>query len=124
VVVSGENMNASSLARSYGALTAEERFRLVAAAGARGDEVEQERLVRAARRFRVSMPDHSPYGHAFNELSILVFVELMGEAARYQEAFDRADDIHQLFEEDEEKDETSVNEPEGRSRDNGRRCLV
>ncbi len=79
-------MNASGLARSYGALSAEERFRLIAAAGARGDEVEQERLVRAARRLTVSMPDYSPYGHAFNELSLLVFIELVEEAARYREA--------------------------------------
>jgi hypothetical protein len=38
------------------------------------------------------MQDHAPYGHAFNELALMVFIELLDEAARYLEAFDRIDD--------------------------------
>jgi hypothetical protein len=67
------------------------RFRLILAAGARGDETEQNRLVRAGRRLTLSMPDHSPHAHAFGELSMLTFIELVEEAADYLEAFQRAD---------------------------------
>jgi hypothetical protein len=89
-------MNGNALTRQYSHLTPEERFRLILAAGARGDETEQNRLVRAGHRLTMSMPDHSPYGHAFNELSLLVFIELVEEAARYQDAFHQADEDEEL----------------------------
>lgn len=108
-------MTVSGLARGYGALTPEERFRLIAAAGARGDDVEQERLTRVARRLTLSMPDHAPFCHAFNELSLLVLIELLEEAARYREAWDRFDDFHELFEEGSPKDELAQQEPLPRS---------
>ena len=38
-------MNASTVTKHYGLLTPEERFRLILAAGGRGDEAEQDRLV-------------------------------------------------------------------------------
>ncbi len=59
------------------------------------------------------MPDHSPYGHAFGELSTLVFIELVEEAADYLEAFHRAnllDDLH--------GDEKEDADPEARSVEN------
>jgi hypothetical protein len=97
-------MKANALARHYGKLTAEERFRLILAAGARGDKAEAERLVRAGQSITLSMPDHTPYAHAFDELALLVFIELQEEAARYVEAFARADEVHDVFGEDEEAD--------------------
>jgi hypothetical protein len=94
-------MNAKSLARHYDSLTAEERFSLIMAAGARGDEAEQERLVNAGKRITLSMPDHSPYGHAFNELVLLIFIELQDLAASYEEAFVRWAEAQDIDDEDE-----------------------
>lgn len=111
-----QTMNASSLARSYDVLSPEERFRLLLAAGGRGDDVEHERLMRSAKRLTLSMPDHSPYGHAFNELSILVFVELVEEAARYQDAFHRADEVEELAYRTGRRTKRATDEPAERSR--------
>lgn len=77
-----------SLTRQYDSLTHEERFRLILAAGARGDEAEQQRLVRAGERLHLTMPGHSPWAHAFNELSFMVLLELLEEASRHRDAFE------------------------------------
>jgi hypothetical protein len=112
-------MNTNPLARHYGSLTPEERFRLIVAAAARGDQAERERLLNASRRITLSMPDHAPLGHAFNELALLVFIELLDEAARYLEAFEHADDVRDLFGPDDEEedcgkaDEGGAGPPEG-----------
>ncbi len=79
-------MNANVLDRNYGTLTPEERFRLILAASGRGDEAEGGRLARAGRRITLSVQDHSPYAHAFNELAFLTFIELVEDAVRYHEA--------------------------------------
>ena len=84
-------MNASALTRHYSRLTAEERFRLIVAAGARGDDAERTRLVSAAPRITLAMPDHSPFAQAFHELALLIFIELSDEAAYFTEALDAAD---------------------------------
>jgi len=86
-------MNAKAVARHYGSLTPEERYRLIVAAGARGDQAEQDRLANAGQRITLSMPDHSPYAHAFDELALLIFIELLEGAASYFEAFGWADDF-------------------------------
>jgi hypothetical protein len=85
-------MNMGSLARQYDKLTPEERFRLILAAGLRGDKAEQGRLASAGKRITLSMPDHAPFAHAFSELTILAFLELLDEAAGYLESFYRGDD--------------------------------
>jgi hypothetical protein len=103
-------MNANAVFRHYGNLTPEERFRLILAAGARGDEAERERLVKAGRRITPSMQDHAPYAHAFDELAFLVFIELLEEAARYLEAFAHADDALDILGDDEEEDEGEAEE--------------
>ena len=90
-------MKADAVAKNYGQLTSEERFRLILAAGARGDDAEQDRLARAGQRLTLTMPDHAPYGHAFNELATLTFIELLEEAVRYVEFFAHADDDRDLF---------------------------
>jgi hypothetical protein len=90
-------MNANAVAKHYGSLSPEERFRLILAASARGDEAERERLVNAGGRITLSMRDHSPYAHSFSELNLLVFVELLEQAAGYFEAFFRADEAADIF---------------------------
>jgi hypothetical protein len=90
-------MNASALAKHYGSLTPEERFRLILAAGARGDDAERERLMKAGGRLTLSMQDHAPYSHAFEELALLIFIELLEEAARYDNAYERASDALDIF---------------------------
>ncbi len=84
-------MKALPLAKNYKCLTPEERFRLILAAGGRGDEAEAARLVNAGGRITLSVPDHSPYAHAFSDLALMTFIDLLEEAASYQEAFAFAD---------------------------------
>ncbi len=49
-------MNANAVARHYALLTPEERFQLILAAGARGDDAEQDRLIRAGGGSRTAPP--------------------------------------------------------------------
>lgn len=100
-------MNANAGAKHYRNLTPEERFRLIVAARGRGDAAERDRLINSGRRITVSTQDHAPYARAFDELAFLIFIELLEEAARYLEAFAHADDVHDLFGDDdaEEVDE-------------------
>ena len=85
-------MNGNGLAKHYDKLTPEERFRLMMAAGTRGDEAEADRLARAAKRISISMPDHSPYAHAFQELILVTYIELLDTAAFYRECNERFHD--------------------------------
>ena len=104
-------MNSKSLARRYSNLTPEERFRLILAAGGRGDDSERERLADSAGRITLSMRDFSPYANAFDQLTLLVFIELLEEAAGYFDAFRRADEARDVFgEDDEESDEDGEDE--------------
>ena len=79
-------MKANAIARNYGCLTPEERFRLILAAGGRGDEAERERLMKAGGRITLVMSDHAPFAHAFAEIALLVFIELLDAASSYLEA--------------------------------------
>jgi hypothetical protein len=108
-------MNANAVAKNYGRLTSEERFRLILAASGRGDQAERDRLARAGHRITLSMPDYSPCAHAFKEITLLTFIELLEEAARYLEAFDWADDTRDVFggDDDEEDEGAEVEEDEG-----------
>jgi hypothetical protein len=103
---------ASAVTRQYGLLTPEERFRLILAAGARGDADEQGRLRRAGGRLTLGLPDHAPYAHAFDELSWLVFIELLDSAAAYLEAFLQADSA-ELCNTDEVGEDQGGDEGEG-----------
>ena len=85
-------MNAGDLSKHYGSLSPEERFKLILAAGARGDAAEQDRLINAGGQITLSVSDHTPYARAFDELATLFYIELLEEAARYLEYLDRADD--------------------------------
>jgi hypothetical protein len=79
-------MKANAVARNYGCLTPEERFRLILAANGRGDDAERERLVNAGGRITLSMFDHAPLVDAFDEITLLVFVELLAEGSSYLES--------------------------------------
>jgi hypothetical protein len=89
-------MNTNAVARHYGSLTPEERFRLVVAAGARGDEAEQARLANAGGRVTLSLQDHAPYALAFGELSLISFIDLLETAADYLDAIHQADDAEMI----------------------------
>jgi hypothetical protein len=97
-------MKAPPLAKNYKCLKPEERFRLILAASGRGDEAERDRLIRAGGRITLSMSDHAPYVDALNALAMHVFIDLLEEAARYHDAFDRLDSAER---EDDDDDEVS-----------------
>jgi hypothetical protein len=70
-------------------LTPEERFWLILAAGTRRDDAEQERLKATASRVTYSTQDYAPYARAFEELALLIYIELLDMAAAYLDAFAR-----------------------------------
>jgi hypothetical protein len=70
-------MNLNATTKLYDQLTAEERFRLIMAAKGRGDEAERDRLVRSAPRHSYHMWHHEPYCDAFQELSTLIFLDIV-----------------------------------------------
>jgi len=90
-------MKTNALVRHYDRLGAEERFRLIAAAGARGDEAEQDLLYRAAPRITLSCSHHTPWAEAFDRLAMWVYMELQEEVARHQDAFERWSDASEDY---------------------------
>jgi hypothetical protein len=80
-------MNTKSLAKQYDKLTARERFSLLMAAAARGDEQERNRLLQCAPQHCYSLPDHWGIMEAFCWLSDFHFTSLLDLAACYFEAF-------------------------------------
>jgi hypothetical protein len=85
-------MNLNGLVKHYATLTPEERFRLIVAANDRGDEAESQRLISAAKRCTFSNMDYSPYAHALQELSMLIFLELLEYAAECDDAHEQWSD--------------------------------
>jgi hypothetical protein len=81
-----KKMNTNGLAKHYDKLTPEERFRLIMAASSRGDETETDRLANAGQRIHFSRMDHAPFAHAFHDLMFLTYIELLEDAAFYQES--------------------------------------
>ncbi len=107
-------MNSNELAKHYDKLTPEERFRLIMAAGARGDEAETDRLTRAAKRISISMPDHSPYADAFQELILVAYIEMLDSATFYRECNERFhDELRDSIdtEDDDSEDDDSEESP-------------
>ncbi|CAK9076489.1 Phage protein, partial [Durusdinium trenchii] len=102
----GEPMRSlRAIANKYDVLTPEERLGLIIAAGARGDDSEQDRLIRAAQMTYIPANDYVPYAHSLREVSMMAFVDLLEEAARYQEAILRIGSIIELDDEDEDEEE-------------------
>ena len=90
-------MNSKILATQYAQLTPEERFRLAIAASGRGDAIERDRLMRSSERIHFAMPDVAPYLRAFNEIAVLIYIELLEEAAYFMECFDHASEVCNVF---------------------------
>jgi hypothetical protein len=80
-------MNTKTLARHYDTLTPQERFPLILAAAARGDDLERERLVSSAPRATYRVPDYWSVATRFQSLSHFMFMKLLDLAACYLEAF-------------------------------------
>jgi hypothetical protein len=93
-------VNTKALAKLYDRLTPSERLPLILAARERGDDAEAERLADAAGRITLSMSDHAPYAHAFDELATLVLLELLDDAGAYFDAFHHALEARDLFDEE------------------------
>jgi hypothetical protein len=79
-------MNLKTIAKQYHLLSAEERFRLILAAGARGDCPEQDRLKKAGKRIHLAMSDHAPFAQAFSDLSMLYFLVVLDDVAYFDDA--------------------------------------
>src|SRR5262249_45196040 len=94
--------------KNYALLTPADRCRLIIAASGRDDEAERTRLIRTGGHITLSMRDHAPWAHAFNELALLLFIELLEDAAAYLDSFHCTDSEEQeVSPEDEAKlDET------------------
>src|SRR5437667_8713220 len=100
-------MNTDGLSRHYDTLSPEERFRLILAASGRNDEAERDRLVNAAPRITLSFHDHWPYSQAFDELALLVYIELLAEAAHYCHSLAHAHDARDIFGDDDEENDSN-----------------
>lgn len=106
-------MNVNAVAKNYACLTPEERFRLIFSAGARADEAEQARLRNAGQRITLSMEDHAPWSHGFDELAKMVFLEMLEEAAKHHDAFECwCETEESLAEDDGESVETGAEDVE------------
>ena len=80
-------MNNKVLAANFNVLAPEERFRLVFAAGARQDDVEQQRLMRSAPKKKFVVGDYIPYSNAFDEVAQLAYLDLLEKAQQYVDAW-------------------------------------
>jgi hypothetical protein len=79
-------MNAKTLTRDYWTLTPGERFSLILAAAARGDDAEQSRLMNVGGKITLTMRDHSPYAQAFEEVALPTLVDLLDKTTAFLEA--------------------------------------
>ena len=82
-------MNTNGMAKHYNKLTPEERFLLIVAASDRGDEAERKRLVNASKRITFSSVDYSPFIRALQEMAMVVLLDMLEEAAKRDDAFQR-----------------------------------
>jgi hypothetical protein len=80
-------MSVAALPKLYERLTAEERFKLILSASARGDIEERDRLVGSSKSIELRMRDYAPWAEAFTQLAILTYMELMEAAVSQQDAF-------------------------------------
>lgn len=75
-------MNTDALARHYAALTPRERYPLMVAARARGDEVEAERLTRLAPTGTFRVPNFRGLAETMAHLALLHIIQLLDAAAQ------------------------------------------
>jgi hypothetical protein len=83
-------MNTTALTRHYDQLQPLERFQLLWAAKARGDEVERDRLLQSAPSITLCAPHHRLVGEALVDLAQFHFLKLMEIAADYLVAYAEA----------------------------------
>lgn len=76
-------MNTKTLSRHYGTLTPAERLPLIVAATARGDDVERERLMRAAPTEGYRLPDYHGLADAVQLVSLWHAATLLDLAATF-----------------------------------------
>jgi hypothetical protein len=69
----------------YSRLTADERYRLVLAAGLRGDKNDQDRLIRTAGKQAVQVQDYRFHAEAFDATAKHAFIDLAEDAASFRE---------------------------------------
>jgi hypothetical protein len=89
-------MNANTVTRQYSKLTPKERFRLIAAAVARNDEVERDRLAAAGEVITLTMRDHVPLQEAFYHMERSYSIAMHAAATAYLLASHRLDDADLL----------------------------
>lgn len=99
------------IAKNYDLLTPKERLGLVIAAGIRGDDAEQTRLVRAAKAMVIPTTDYVPFAQSFREVSMLAYVDLLEESVRYGEALFRLPPESEEEAQAEDEDEGEEDEP-------------
>ncbi len=80
-------MNTNSLARLFDRLKPGERLPLIIAAGLRDDAAERQRLMKAAPRIGLSLPDYFPLGAALQEVATFHVTGLLDLAARFWQAW-------------------------------------
>jgi hypothetical protein len=80
-------MNTHDLTRHYDQLTAQERFALLLAAEARGDQREFRQLMDTAPRKNYSVPHHAPLVDVFLDVSKMFFMKLLEAASCYLDSF-------------------------------------
>ncbi len=80
-------MNTNSLAKLYDRLTPAERLPLIVAAGLRDDTAERQRLMNAAPRIGLSLPDYFPLGAALQEVADFHVTGLLNLAANFWQAW-------------------------------------
>ena len=98
-------MTTSDLHTMYSYLTAEERFRLVLAASSRGDFAERDRLSAASKRIELTMQDYAPWAHAFTELAMIIFMEMVEIACKHRDAMRAWFNVVSSLEQEEASDE-------------------
>ncbi len=86
-------MNGDTLARHYGVLTPWERVPLMAAAAARGDRAEAERLARAAPTNLFRVPDYRGLSEALERLAYHALLARLELVALYREVTGRLEDV-------------------------------
>jgi hypothetical protein len=78
-------MKRPALHNHFGHLSAEERFKLIFRAGARGDHEEQKLLVQGSPSVTCQVAAHTPAALAFADLATHIFQQALETAHRYDE---------------------------------------
>jgi hypothetical protein len=103
----------STLSNIYQYLTAEERFRLVLAAAARGDFAERDPLSQSSKLVPLQVQDYRPWAEAFTELATTIFMEMVEIAHRHRETIREWVDVAQSVDRARAKEEKRTGKRRG-----------